>query len=32
LLLSLLGAVQDHAGGHPIQDDMSLVVIRREAA
>jgi len=32
LLLSLLGAVQDHAGGHPIQDDMSLVVIRRETA
>jgi sigma-B regulation protein RsbU (phosphoserine phosphatase) len=31
LLLSLLGAVQDHAGGYPIQDDMSLVVIRREA-
>jgi phosphoserine phosphatase RsbU/P len=30
LLLSLLGAVQDHAGGHPIQDDMSLVVIHRE--
>jgi sigma-B regulation protein RsbU (phosphoserine phosphatase) len=32
LLLSLLGAVQDYAGGHPIQDDMSLVVIRRDAA
>jgi sigma-B regulation protein RsbU (phosphoserine phosphatase) len=31
MLLSLLGAVQDYAGGHPIQDDMSLVVIRREA-
>jgi len=31
LLLSLLGAVQDYAGGYPIQDDMSLVVIRREA-
>jgi len=30
LLLSLLGAVQDYAGGYPIQDDMSLVVIRRE--
>jgi phosphoserine phosphatase RsbU/P len=30
-LLSLLGAVQDYAGGYPIQDDMSLVVIRREA-
>jgi len=32
LLLSLLGAVQDYAGGYPIQDDISLVVIRREAA
>ena len=32
LLLSLLGAVQDYACGHPIQDDMSLVVIRRDAA
>jgi sigma-B regulation protein RsbU (phosphoserine phosphatase) len=31
LLLSLLGAVQDYAGGYPIQDDMSVVVIRREA-
>jgi phosphoserine phosphatase RsbU/P len=31
LLLSLLGAVQDYAGGYPIQDDMSLVIIRREA-
>jgi serine phosphatase RsbU (regulator of sigma subunit) len=30
LLLSLLGAVQDHASGTPIQDDMSLVEIRRE--
>jgi len=31
LLLSVLGAVQDYSGGYPIQDDMSLVVIRREA-
>ena len=31
LLLALLGAVQDYAGGYPIQDDMSLVVIRRES-
>lgn len=32
LLLSLLGTVQDFAGGYPIQDDMSLVVLRRDAA
>jgi len=31
VLMSLLGAVQDYAGGHPLQDDMSLVVVRREA-
>jgi sigma-B regulation protein RsbU (phosphoserine phosphatase) len=31
LLLSLLGAVQDFAGGYPIQDDMSLVVLRRDS-
>jgi sigma-B regulation protein RsbU (phosphoserine phosphatase) len=32
LLLSLLGAVQDFAGGYPIQDDMSLVVLRCDGA
>ena len=30
MLLSLLGAVQDFAGGRPIEDDMSLVVIRHD--
>jgi serine phosphatase RsbU (regulator of sigma subunit) len=29
LLFSLLGAVQDFAGGRPLEDDMSLVVVRR---
>ncbi len=29
VLFSLLGAVQDFAGGRPLEDDMSLVVVRR---
>ena len=32
LVLSLLGAVQDFAGGYPIQDDMSLVAVCRHAS
>jgi sigma-B regulation protein RsbU (phosphoserine phosphatase) len=32
LLFSLLGAVQDFADGCPLEDDMSLVVVRRNAA
>ncbi len=31
-LFSLLGAVQDFAGGGPLEDDMSLVVVRRNPA
>lgn len=32
VLFSLLGAVQDFAGGAPLEDDMSLVVVRRNTA
>jgi phosphoserine phosphatase RsbU/P len=32
VLFSLLGAVQDFAGGCPLEDDMSLVVVRRNTA
>lgn len=32
LLFSLLGAVQDFADGCPLEDDMSVVVVRRNAA
>ena len=32
VLFSLLGAVQDFAGGCPLEDDMSLMVVRRNTA
>ena len=31
VLFSVLGAVQDFAGSHPLVDDLSLVVIRRDS-
>jgi sigma-B regulation protein RsbU (phosphoserine phosphatase) len=32
ILFTVLGAAQDFAAGHPPEDDLSLVVVRRRAA